>query len=137
LLASLAIKGGEVVHFSGFARKMNHILPLLRAKRAIVFFIRKPYKINPITIAKTTDYSEASLKLAKIDNKHLLKIFFKYYLIGRVFEKTGNMIGYISDNPTFTITKGKKDKKYDLYGFIKVLVSGRLTDLDGTFTLNE
>ncbi|MDZ7876504.1 MAG: hypothetical protein U5L45_02490 [Saprospiraceae bacterium] len=33
-LASLAQKGGEVVHFSGFARKMNHILPLARTKRA-------------------------------------------------------------------------------------------------------
>ncbi|MDZ7877314.1 MAG: hypothetical protein U5L45_06580 [Saprospiraceae bacterium] len=30
-------KGGEVVHFSGFARKMNHIPPFARAKRA-----RKP-----------------------------------------------------------------------------------------------
>ncbi|MDZ7879575.1 MAG: hypothetical protein U5L45_17995 [Saprospiraceae bacterium] len=27
-------KGREVVHFSGFARKMNHIPPLARAKRA-------------------------------------------------------------------------------------------------------
>jgi hypothetical protein len=33
-LASLARKEREVVHFSGKARKMNHI-PLLRAKRAI------------------------------------------------------------------------------------------------------
>jgi hypothetical protein len=28
-------KGEEVVHFSGFARKMNHIFLFLRAKRAV------------------------------------------------------------------------------------------------------
>ncbi|MDZ7880101.1 MAG: hypothetical protein U5L45_20655 [Saprospiraceae bacterium] len=33
-LASLTQKRGEVVHFSGKARKMNHIPPFARAKRA-------------------------------------------------------------------------------------------------------
>ncbi|MDZ7878498.1 MAG: hypothetical protein U5L45_12540 [Saprospiraceae bacterium] len=33
-LASLAQKEERVVHFSGKARKMNHLLPFARAKRA-------------------------------------------------------------------------------------------------------
>jgi hypothetical protein len=94
-------------------------------------------KINPITIAKSTEYEERNHKMAVDDNLYLLKIFYKYYLIGRVFEKSNNMVGYISETSTFTIVKGDVAKKYELYDFVKVLKSGEMSELDGEFTLNE
>ena len=92
-------------------------------------------KINPMTVTKTVESEGKNHQYEEDDNRHLLKIFFKYYLIGRVFEKTSNMIGYISDEPTFTITKGESVKTYDLCAFIKVLKSGNMSELDGVFDL--
>jgi hypothetical protein len=93
-------------------------------------------KINPITISKATEYVPKSHKLAIDDNRYLLKIFYKYYLIGRVFEETNNMVGYISETSSFTIGKSANNEPLRFYDFVKILKSGKMSDLDGDFTLN-
>ena len=87
-------------------------------------------KINPMSISKASDLLMTQKSFSVQDNKHLLKIFFKYYLIGRVFEQTNYMVGYVTDNSTFKI--GKSNKEYGLYEFIDVLKRGKLNELDCT-----
>ncbi len=113
------------------------------AKEALYFTLESVYyykkgvsnKINPITISRQIQDLDSDRAFAANDNMTLLKIFYKYYLISRVFEETGNMIGYIGLEPKFGIESQTGTAVYDLYDFIHLLKHNQMYKLDGTFSL--
>jgi hypothetical protein len=95
-------------------------------------------KINPFIIEGISFKSERYLKFASKDVESLLKIFYKYYLIARVFETNNyEALGYIKKEPKFMLKTSHSNKtEFTLRKFIEYIRDGRMKDLyKGDFSL--